>query len=144
MRFMKNAAGKLQGWALTSLQLQRMSIQTLQTLQCLIILQENPPTFYHVSAIFYGNGQNTKISSNHPCTIPLGIIVFGLSFTATFGTVERTAFGTFDQISDAGLAVVVKTWQDFGLLEMLRAYWAREFVVQFLEARGEQTLSHLA
>ena len=82
-----------------------------------------------------------------PCTIPLGIIAVGLSFAATLGTVERTAFGTFDQISDAGLAVVVKTRQDFGVLEVVRAYWAREFVVQFLEARGEQistTLSHLA
>ena len=97
------------------------------------------------SAIIYGNGQNTNII--YPCTIPLGIVAFGLSFAATFGTVERTTFGTFDQISDAGLAVVVKTRQDFGVLEMLRAYWAREFVVQFLEARGEQistTLSHLA
>ena len=79
-----------------------------------------------------------KLAINHPCTIPLGIIVFGFSFTATLGTVERTAFGTFDQISDAGLAVVVKTRQDFGLLEMVRAYWTRELVVQFLEARGEQ------
>ena len=101
----------------------------------------------HFLPLFYGNGQNTKIAINHPCTIPLGIIVFGFSFAATLGTVERTAFGTFDQISDAGLAVVVKTRQDFGLLEVVRAYWARELVVQFLEARGEQistTLSHLA
>ena len=81
------------------------------------------------------------------CTVlPLGIIAVGLSFAATLGTVERTAFGTFDQISDAGLAVVVKTRQDFRLLEVVRAYWARELVVQFLETGRQRiytSFSHL-
>ncbi|CAI8023735.1 hypothetical protein GBAR_LOCUS13841, partial [Geodia barretti] len=36
-------------------------------------------------------------------------------------TIERTPLCTFDQIGDAGLAVVVKTRQDLRLLEMLCA-----------------------